>query len=190
MSVNITGLMFLNNDKNEADEQRRLYYVAMTRARHTLTLMNTDNGNPFLRNLTGHESVLFREPPQHRRTPEQEPVEVRRRLDLRDIDLSYPGRATGDRMSQAIAELQSSDILTVDQTTNPWELRTPGGTLVGRLSRRSQQAMPDAPAGAEVMAIAAWDASKSTPEYRRSLNRERWEVVVPELIFARGHSPS
>ena len=88
-------------------------------------------------------------------------------------------------MPNAIQELQPGDPLTIDQTNHPWGIRDPGGTLVGRLSQRSQRAMPNAPAGAEVMAIAAWDASKSTPEYRRSLNRERWEVVVPELIFAR-----
>ena len=45
-------------NQNEAEEHRRLYYVAMTRARQTLTLMSMGNGNPFLRPLMGHESVL------------------------------------------------------------------------------------------------------------------------------------
>ena len=135
----------------------------------------------------GHESVLVREQPQHLRGPEPEPAEMRRRLGLRDIDLSFPGRANGDRVPNAIAEMQPGDILTVGQTTMPWGLRTPGGFLVGRLSRRSQQAMPKASVRAEVLAIAAWDASKSTPEYRRGLRRDRWEVVVPELIFTQGH---
>ena len=174
-----------DRNQNEAEEQRRLYYVAMTRARHTLTLMNAGNGNPFLRSLTGHESVLFREPPQHASIPAPEPAEIRRRLTLRDVDLSFPGRASGPRVLDAIKELQPGDPLAIDQTSQPWGIRTLGGVLVGRLSRRSQQAMPNAAAGAEVMAIATWDAGKSTPEYRRSLNRERWEVVVPEFIFAR-----
>ena len=174
---------------DEAEEQRRLYYVAMTRARHTLTLMDAGSGNPFFKSLLGHDSVLFREPPQHASTREQEPLELRRRLTLRDIDLSYPGRANGDRVPDAIRELQPGDPLTIDQSVQPWGLWTPAGVLVGRLSRRSQQTMPNAPTGAEVMAIAAWDASKSTPEYRRGLCRERWEVVVPELIFTRGHRP-
>ena len=172
---------------HEAEEQRRLYYVAMTRARHTLTLMNTGNGNPFFKSLVGHDSALFREPPQHAATREQEPKEIRRRLTLRDIDLSYPDRANGDRVPDAIRELQPGDPLTIDQSVQPWGLWTPGGVLVGRLSRRSQQTMPNAPTGAEVMAVAAWDASKSTPEYRIGLRRERWEVVVPELIFVQRH---
>ena len=172
-------------NQNEAEEQRRLYYVAMTRARHTLTLMNSDRGNSFLRSLTGHESILFREPQQHARFPAPEPAEIRRRLTLRDIDLSFPGRASGDPVPDAIRELQPGDPLTIDQASQPWGIRTHGGVLVGRLSRRSQQMMPNVPAKAEVMAIAAWDATRSTPEYKRGLRRDRWEVVVPELIFAR-----
>ena len=35
-----------SGNQNEAEEQHRLYYVAMTRARQTLTLMNMGNGNP------------------------------------------------------------------------------------------------------------------------------------------------
>ena len=70
-----------HRNQNEAEEQRRLYYVAMTRARHTLTLMNADSGNPLLRSLTGHESVLFREPPQHASIPAPEPAEIRPEAD-------------------------------------------------------------------------------------------------------------
>ena len=172
-----------SRNPNEAEEQRRLYYVAMTRAYHTLTLMDAGNGNPFLKSLAGHASVLFREPAQHDGAPESEPAEIRRRLTLRDIDLSFPGRASGDHVANAIRELQPGDSLIIDQASQPWGLRTLGGTLVGRLSRRSQQTMTRVPTGAEVLAIAAWNASKSTPEYKRGLLRERWEVVVPELIF-------
>ena len=159
----------------------------MTRARHTLTLMDTGNGNPFFKSLAGLASVLFREPPQHSQASEPEPAEIRRRLTLRDIDLSFAGRASGERVPDAIRELQPGDPLTIDQASQPWGLRTQGGVLVGRLSRRSQQAMARVPAGAEVLAITAWDAGKSTPEYKKGLRRERWEVVVPELIFVQRH---
>ena len=33
------------------------------------------------------------------------------------------------------------------------------------------------------MAIVAWDAERSEPEYRRGLRSEAWDVVVPELVF-------
>ena len=44
----------------DADASRRLFYVAMTRAKGTLTLAKTGDSNPFLRDLTGHPSVLVR----------------------------------------------------------------------------------------------------------------------------------
>ena len=48
----------------DADAPRRLYYVAMTRARKTLTLAKTGDSNPFLRILNDHPSVLVRPEPE------------------------------------------------------------------------------------------------------------------------------
>ena len=45
----------------DADAPRRLYYVAMTRAKCTLILAKTGNSNPFLRALLGRPSVLIRQ---------------------------------------------------------------------------------------------------------------------------------
>ena len=45
----------------DIDELRRLYYVAMTRARLTLTLCRSGNTNPFLSALQGCEAVVERE---------------------------------------------------------------------------------------------------------------------------------
>ena len=46
----------------------------------------------------------------------------------------------------------------------------------------------DAPAGmrcsyATVMAVATWDRESSEPQYQDRLRCDRWEVVVPELVF-------
>ena len=48
----------------DIDELRRLYYVAMTRARLTLTLCRSGNTNPFLLTLQDCEAVVEREAPQ------------------------------------------------------------------------------------------------------------------------------
>ena len=45
---------------NDADSPRRLYYVAMTRARKTLALARFDRPNPLIDDLQGDSSVLFR----------------------------------------------------------------------------------------------------------------------------------
>ena len=53
----------------DIDELRRLYYVAMTRARLTLTLCRSGNTNPFLSALQGCEAVVEREAPRWRPEP-------------------------------------------------------------------------------------------------------------------------
>ncbi len=45
---------------NDADSPRRLYYVAMTRARKTLALARFDRPNPLIDDLHGDSSILFR----------------------------------------------------------------------------------------------------------------------------------
>ena len=51
---------------SDIDELRRLYYVAMTRARLTLTLCRSGNTNPFLSALQDCEAVVEGEAPRWR----------------------------------------------------------------------------------------------------------------------------
>lgn len=37
---------------------------------------------------------------------------------------------------------------------------------------------------ARVAAVVAWSREDSKPEFAESLQCDRWEVVVPELVFA------
>ena len=55
------------------------------------------------------------------------------------------------------------------------------GIAVGRLVRSYET--PGKPGGvsATVLAIGAWDKTKSDSEYQSRLNADRWEVVIPEL---------
>ncbi len=48
----------------DADAPRRLYYVAMTRARKTLTLAKCGDYNPFLKLLRDHPSIMVRQEPE------------------------------------------------------------------------------------------------------------------------------
>ena len=75
----------------DEDAPRRLHYVAMTRAKRTLTLAQTDDANPFSRALRGHPSVLVRQEPE--RIPPAPPEMERsyHRLSLRDLQLSFAG---------------------------------------------------------------------------------------------------
>ena len=167
------------------DDVRRVYYVAMTRAKQTLTLMNSNTGNPFLPLLqqeqeymlhTAHQPDLLPPPPEA--TDEVKP------LALRDVDLSYAGYRTSKAIHDALARLQPGDSLTVDRNQDPWTFRTSDGVTVGRLSKRGQQEMPkDNQVTAEVLAIARWSRDKSQAPYVQGLKTGEWNVVIPQLTI-------
>ena len=72
----------------DADAPRRLYYVAMTRARRTLTLAMIGNSNPFLEALRGHPSVLIRQEQDQSLSGFLEMDQAFHRLSLSDVQLS------------------------------------------------------------------------------------------------------
>ena len=167
----------------DADAPRRLYYVAMTRARETLTLMRQQKAHRLQEPLSEEPSVLWREVNKQADPP---PELLRRyvRLGLRNVFLSFAGyRPEGHPIHRAIADLSPGDSLRVRAGPGGWELLNGYGLVVGRLSSGFT-----APAGlnfasATVYAIATWDKESSEPEYRDRLRCDTWEVVIPELVF-------
>ena len=168
----------------DADAPRRLYYVAMSRARQTLTLARFPGDHPFQDALRDSPSVLRTRVPA--RLPPAAPELARhyRRLSLRDVFLSFAGyRAPGHPVHGAIAALSAGNRLQVRIGTKRWELLDGNGTVVGQLAGGF-----NAPPGmhctdATVLAIATWDRERSEPQYQSRIQRDTWEVVVPELVF-------
>ena len=101
-----------------------------------------------------------------------------------EVFLAFAGYRDPDHpVHQAIAGLDRDDPLQVNMGTDHCELLADNGMVVGQLACNFT-----APAGAGstyaiVMAIVAWDAERSEPEYRSGLRTKTWEVVVPELVF-------
>ena len=168
----------------DADAPRRLYYVAMTRGRHTLTLTRLPGLHPFQSALRDNPSVLLRDEPV--RLPPAAPELQRRyrRLSLRDVFLSFAGyREPNHQVHRAIAALSPGDLLQVRPGSNRWELLDRQGTVVGQLALGFEPLADMRCAFATVLAIATWDRDSSEPPYRDGLRCETWEVVVPELVF-------
>ncbi len=168
----------------DRDAPRRLYYVAMTRARQTLTLMRLPGGHPFQDVLRNNHSALHRPAPVGLPTPAHELGRLYRRLSLGDVFLSYAGyKPPSQPVHRAIAALAPGDPLRVEMGSNRWELLNSSGNTVGQLA--GSFAMPtDMPcAFATVLAVATWDKESSEPQYREGLLCDTWEVVVPELVF-------
>ena len=167
----------------DPDAPRRLYYVAMTRARQTLALARLPAPHPFQDALRDNPSVQWREPTT---LPPPTPELARRyrRLTLSDVNLGFAGRRPlGDPIHRAIAELAPGDQLQVRPKSDRWELRNYAGVVVGTLAR-SFEPLPDMRCiKATVFAVATWSRDRSDPQYQQHLKNDTWEVVIPELVF-------
>ncbi len=173
----------VGNGEDE-DAPRRLYYVAMTRARQTLTLARFEDADGFPDELAGHPSVIRREPAEFPSAPETLGYHYVRPA-LRDVDLGFAGRrAARDPVHRAIAGLSPGDPLDTRITARGrWELLDKTGMVVGRLAASFQPPPGTRCRSAEVWAVTGWSREASKPEYHDSIRCDAWEVIVPELVF-------
>ena len=170
----------------DTDAPRRLYYVAMTRARQTLTLLRLPMPHPFLDVLTNVPATLFRKNPATLPQPMPELARQYRRFSLIDVFLSFAGyRPANDPVHHAIAALSTGDSLQARPGQNRWDLLDKNGVVVGQLAGSFK--LPDGMrcTSANVFAVASWRRDLSEPNYQRNLRCDAWEVVVPELVFER-----
>ena len=192
------------SEEEDPDAPRRLYYVAMTRARHTLALARfggsrggsrpdfvrepeapayAGRSHPLPHAFPENGAVLYRSdfalPPE---TPEL--ARRYRRPGLGEINLGFAGRHPArHRVHRALAALSPGDPLEVQvDRRGRWELRD-GTTVVGQLARGFEPPAGARCKSATVRAIVSWSREASEPGYEEGLKCETWEVVVPELVF-------
>ena len=171
-------------EEEDPDEPRRLYYVAMTRARQTLSLGRFQGPHTLQEALLGSPSVVHRDPVEF--PPISKALEYRHvRANLEQVDLGFAGRQRSHhRVHRAIASLSPGDGLEMRVVEGgSWELLDRAGMVVGRLARSFKP-----PAGMRcrvctVLAIVEWSCEASDPQYRDIIKCDTWEVVVPELVF-------
>ena len=169
----------------DADAPRRLYYVAMTRARKTLTLARFhDSPNGLLDALHGATSV-FRRAPVSLPSATSAHRYLHRTLGLRDVFLSFAGwQHRGHPVHRSIAALAPGDALRLRETAaGHRELLDQSGTPVARLAKDFRFPAEMRFRSAEVQAIVRWSRELSDPKYRDRVRCESWEVVVPQLAF-------
>ncbi len=168
----------------DADAPRRLYYVAMTRARKTLLLARSDGRHEFLDVLTNHRSVICRQAVDLSPGPPElfyhyvQPA-------LRNVDLGFAGRVVAsDRLHEAIGQLSTGDPLgTRVSNDGRWELLDQRGRVVGRLAASFEPPPGTSCRSAEVSAVVGWSREASKQEYQDSIRCDAWEVIVPALTF-------
>ena len=171
-------------DQHDIDAERRVYYVAMTRARQTLALARFPGRHRFQDALQQRPNVLVRQPSAASAEVPPELARIYQTLSLKDIFLSFAGyKPPSDPVHRAIASLAPGDPLTLRKGANRWELVDAGGSVVGQLANDFKPRADMTCASATVHAIATWERHLSEPQYQANLRCESWEVVVPELVF-------
>jgi ATP-dependent DNA helicase RecQ len=164
------------------DAMRRLYYVAMTRARQTLTLGRLDGGNVLLDALPD-EPCLLRRPASQIAAP---PQELERQYLIpkgKEIDFGYAGRFDGnDPVHGWIAALNSGSPLTLQSVGESWYLLDAHGEKVGKMAKVFEIPYGKQCIEARVESIIAQHKDADTKYAEPKC--EQWEVVVPELVFS------
>ncbi|MFT4240731.1 MAG: RecQ family ATP-dependent DNA helicase [Acidovorax sp.] len=166
--------------QSRKDEERRLFYVAMTRARQTLTLCERiGQRHPFVPDVPPLALRTRPAPPPMSLAASQR---VRTHTCKRDeVYLSWPGRQAPP-VHQVIAALRIGDPLTLRPRMDSkpgWELTSASGQTVGQMS--SKFALP--PGHIVAARVAAIHARTAKPG-DTGARCQRWEVVLPEFDCA------
>ena len=166
----------------DADAPRRLFYVAMTRAKSSLTIL-TDGPHPFVRPA---DAILPR-----RVTPDTAALPRARlrymRPDPKLVDLSFAGRLSDNHPSHAaIAAARPGDPVNLTRDGDRWRIENAQGQTLARLARAFSPPKGATFLRGEVAAVLHWRREDGTGDYHHLLRRDRWEVVLPELVFEGG----
>ncbi|MCP3958701.1 MAG: RecQ family ATP-dependent DNA helicase [bacterium] len=170
----------------DTDEERRLYYVGMTRAREALYLFERSDGhNPFVKDLDG--DCLQRVEPRIEPPPEE--VAGRRYgvIGLQDLFLSFAGsRPESGAIHRRLAALKPGDELELRAADEHLRLHQPSGAVVGALSAAGAERWRwrlDVVEWVRVLAMIERRMEDNEPAYRERLRCERWEVPVVEVAY-------
>ncbi len=174
-------------NRQELEEERRIYYVAMTRAKETLCLFaRADMPNPHTGLISG--DFLLKRTPLFDAPPDDQVL--RRRYDILgmgDLFLDFAGRKEkGDPLHEHLAALSSGDSLISVKRGEVIELQTEKGITVARLSKNaaiSWRGRMNRIQRITVLAMVERRAEDSVEEYRSLCRSERWEVPVSEVVY-------
>ena len=186
--VLLVGPWRLPVGRAKQEEERRAFYVGLTRARKTLAVFDRGDARPSLPETLSGAAIIRREFTGKR--SEEAPVFFNYQvLSLEDIHLGYPGWF-GPRhpIHAALAALQPGDKLHLarDKGGN-LELRNTASTPVARLSKRAQvewSTRLDAIKEVRFLAAVRRSADQEADSARRErLQAQTWEIPLVEIVF-------
>lgn len=198
----LDGKWNANNDGEDADAPTRLFYVSMTRAKQTLSLLSLGDSRQFdphdeplranahqrsqalFKPLVGAPSVLTRNV-SNVDLSDPRLAQAFMTCTMGDVWISFAGRHSRESsVHHAISTLNFGDDLSVIQVDGRWELRDRTGQCVGLMARNWIGRNKAKVIRATVHGIFTRSKSDETDEeYVSKLRSDSWEIVVPEFQF-------
>lgn len=166
----------------EQEEERRLFYVGMTRAMDCLVLLQRqDARNPHI-NLLDGEALHVRSYHQPARSY---PLKAYRTLGMQDLFLSYAGEfGSKHPIHTELRQLNAGDA--VDFVAAQGELQS-RGQAIARLSRKGRekdwQCIRDKTVQGRILALLQRRNEDSEAVYQNQHRCEQWEVPIVELAW-------
>ncbi|MGZ4978024.1 MAG: ATP-dependent helicase, partial [Methylobacter sp.] len=168
------------------EEQRRLFYVAMTRAKETLCLLQREDlRNPYLQTLVG-DFALRRD--SQRETTSPMPLVDKQYLflGLKDFDLSYAGSfSVAHPVHQVLASLSAGSTVLIS-TQNGRIVVQKDDVTIAVLSKNAQEQWQHQArdiVSATVIAMITRYKTDNDEQYQSRCQVEQWEVPMIEVIL-------
>ena len=189
--------------REDEEAPRRLYYVAMTRARETLALVDLrdrsarDSDDPPLSAFSRQRAATLIQPLKarpctlERQFPSPDTTDPRLHhktvvCTMGDVFMDFAGRLPAEgETHEAISALEPGDPLSLTRQNARWKMLDRHGREVGRM-----RADWDVPEGMEVVdatvhgVFIRWVKDVKHDRYARNLRVDTWEMVIPKLTLA------
>ncbi len=168
------------------EEQRRLLYVAMTRAKETLCLLQrADLTNPYLKSLKG--GFILRRNSEIESSSSAQLINNKYTiLGLKDFDLSYAGSfAANAPIHQTLACLNAGDDVTIVRQ-NAKVVAQKNDIVIAVLSRFAQTNWQDhleSIISASILAMVTRYKIDSEEVFQTRCKVEQWEVPIIEVVL-------
>ena len=201
--VMLDGKWNATNRREDEEAPRRLYYVAMTRARETLALVDLDDHRDrdsddpplaaskgqraatLIQSLKTQPCTLERQvPPPDTTDPRLHATTVA--CTMGDVYMDFAGRLPAHAEThQTISAVNPGDALSLVRQNGRWKMLDKRGRQVGRM-----KADWDVPPRMEVVGITVhgvftrWRKDVKDVGFAGNLRCDTWEVVVPQVTFA------
>jgi ATP-dependent DNA helicase RecQ len=174
------------------EEERRLFYVAMTRARQTLALLDpTKRRHPHVALIRG-DGVLERTVAGGSEIPAGLLNRCYETLGLADLDLGFAGSHFHRHpIHAALAQLHPGSPLQLQPRGSQIVLADSLGRVVARLSQAACATWHDrldTVLEARVLAMLQRHRTDGQPEYRDRSRCDRWEIPLVEVVTSASNS--